>query len=182
MRAGINRAMTQTRTFATDKIYDQLNLTKTYIRNRMIIDKAIKGSVKPARIYAGEQPILLSRYSTNRQIKNPDNKWTIAPDKPVRGIKVKRAGSSVTVEDAFYMVLPNSNALGIVRRRIGEINPKTGKEKIKVLFGPDVDQALKSDKKGPSILSQMAPFGADRAVIEIAQFMNGVLKRQFPKE
>jgi hypothetical protein len=71
--------------------------------------------------------------------------------------------------------LPNSRALAIARRT-GVVNPKTGKSKIDVAYGPSLSQVFDDVKDAVS------PIAESRYQKELLDAVNYLLRKQYPPE
>ncbi|GAB5451833.1 MAG: hypothetical protein Hals2KO_21610 [Halioglobus sp.] len=91
-------------------------------------------------------------------------------------MKVKPSGSpKVLSSEHFYMILPKSKRLGIVRRR-----EKPGKKggMIEVLYGPSMSQVLAQD----TLRQKIEPAATELYEFELIDAMRFILAKQYPKE
>lgn len=177
VRIAINRSLTPVRTLSSTKIREQVRLTATYVRQRLVIKKA-SNRVLTGKIETPSRGVLLSRFSTNATVAKADRWAGEVPQIPKQGIKVKVKPSGPIQNmgsSSFYMILPNSKRIAIAARK-DEINPKTGRQKIDVFYGPSVSQVFRDVKE------DIAPQASDRYTSELLNAMNYVLKKQYPPE
>lgn len=171
----LNKTASKGRTESSKAIRKEVKLSAAYVNERLKVDKANYRSLT-ARVRTPSRGILLSRFSTNSQARNPDLRWIRAPDNPPRGIKVKVSpnggaklvtGGSGISGKPFYMVLKNRN-LAIAARRSSP-GPKGGK--IKVFSGPSLSQVfntVKEDLEGP-----LAEYQEEQVVKQIDTILRG---------
>lgn len=143
----LNATATKTRTEGSKEIRKQVNLKAAYVRSRLTLRKASQNKLS-ASIATPVRGLLLSHYSTDRQIAGSNVSWIKPPKVPTRGIRVKvQAGTGTKVVTGgdeikgkpFYMVLPNSRRVAIVGRRA---SAGASGGKIKVLYGPSLSQVF----------------------------------------
>jgi hypothetical protein len=119
---------------------------------------------------------LLSKYSTDSQVSSDKIGWIKPPDTPARGIRVKVKPSGPTKplgKDFFYMVLPKSRALAIVRRRETP-GPQGGL--IDVAYSPSLSQVFNT------VRDDVLPEAGNIYQDELLDAMRSILARQYPKE
>jgi hypothetical protein len=148
---GANKAGPKIRTLSSKKIREQVRLKAGYVSKHLKFERATK--TKPAKINTPSRGMLLSRFSTDALIADPDRtSWIRPPEIPARGIrvKVKPSGSATTIGNPpgtvgkpFYLILKNSGRVGIAFRRA-----KVGKEggKLDVRHGPSLSQVFNGVK------------------------------------
>jgi hypothetical protein len=153
----LNRTASKARTDGSKEVRKQINLKAAYVKQRLKINKASFGSLR-ASVSTPIRGLLLSRFSTNRQISGDGVSWIRPPKVPARGIKVKvdpSSGAKVvsggpdTTGKPFYLILPGSGRVAIAARR-RTTGPKGGK--LKVLYGPSLSQVFDdviADISGP---------------------------------
>ena len=177
VRIAINRSGPPIKTESSKRIRAQVRLTAKYVGNRLKFTKATSAKLD-GRIVTPTRGILLTRFSTDSRISGDKVSWIRPPEIPARGIKVKvkPSGPVKTMSNKwFYMILPNSRAVAIARRT-GVINPKTGKSKIDVAYGPSVSQVFRKVK------SLVTPVAEQRYRKEMLDAINYLLKKQYPPE
>lgn len=141
LRIAINKTVPKVRTASVSAIRSQVRLSAAYVRERLTIKRANKSDMSAA-IRTPKRGLLLSRFSTDSQIASDKIRWFRPPLVPKRGIKVKIKPQG-QIKDApsegdnkpFYIVLKNSNAVGIAAR-IGKT------KKLKVFHGPSLSQVF----------------------------------------
>jgi len=141
-----------------------------YVKGRLKFSAANRKNLS-ARITTPSRGILLTRFSTDPNV-NPDNKsWIKPPPIPARGIRVKvkpKGRTKGLSRDFFYMVLKDSRALGIVKRK-----PSGGYD---VAYGPSLSQVF-SD-----IRTDLLPAASAEYQFQFLDAMRFILARKFPKE
>lgn len=183
VRIGINKSLKKIKNNNTGvsiagEIRRQVRLPARYVTGLLDdTDRATKTKLS-GKVKTPARGLLLSRYSTNSKIAK-GGKWAgPAPDAPARGIKVKvkpNGASKTLSREHFYMVLPNSSSLAIVRRR------KTpGKEggKIEVLYGPSVSQVFSND----TLRNVIEPAATEVYQAQLLDAMRYLLSKQYPPE
>ena len=176
-RIAINKSGPPIKTESSKQIRAQVRLKAKYVGDRLKFTKATSAKLE-GRIVTPSRGILLTRYSTDSRISGDRQSWIRPPEIPARGIKVKvkPSGPVKTLSNSwFYMILPNSRALAIARRT-GVTNPKTGKSKIDVAYGPSLSQVFSEVK------DDVLPFAKKRYESELIKAMNRVLSLQYPTE
>lgn len=175
IRVAINKAAKPIRTKASSAIRDQVRLKAGYVRDRLTIKKATRGNLSGA-IRTPSRGLLLSRFSTDPNVNPEKVSWLKPPPEPPRGIKVKvkPSGSSKTMSNNFfYMVLPQSRALAIVRRR-DKVGPRGGK--IDVAYGPSLSQVF------TDVSEDVLPEASEIYEKEMLDAIRFLLQKKFPKE
>lgn len=147
----LNNTATKGRTEASKAIRKEVKLSASYVNSRLKVDKANFRTLQ-ARVRTPSRGILLSRFSTNAQARNPDIGWIRPPDNPPRGIKVRVSpndGSKIVTGGdevsgkPFYIVLKNRNLA--IAARLSSPGPNGGK--IKVFSGPSLSQVFNNIKE-----------------------------------
>lgn len=173
LQVAINRAGPIIKVDASKRIREDINLKASYVKGRLEFIGARKGSLT-GRISANRRGILLSRFSTSPQVRDPGRKWNKPPPLPARGIRVKvkpKNGTKAMTRSAFYMVLKDSLALGIVTRDRSKTN---GQYDVK--HGPSVSQVFDDTR------AKILPKAGQTLTDELARAMGFLLRKQFPKE
>jgi hypothetical protein len=162
-------------------ISDSVRLKVTYVKERLEIVRASPRNMN-GRVKTPKRGILISRYSTDSNINNPDKvTWLKPPPVPKRGIRVNIDGtvknfSGDTGQTPFYMVFPN-RVLGIVAR--------TGKErdsKIKAFYGASMSQVfdtLLETQRGKNLTEEASEIYTKEAA-DAMRYL--VTKMDLPKE
>ncbi|MEM1191557.1 MAG: phage tail protein [Pseudomonadota bacterium] len=181
LRIAINRTGPKVKQAASVEIRKQVRLRAAYVKDdrQLRFIRATRQKVT-GRLRANSRGILLTRYSTDPLIASQDRaSWFRPPPTPARGIrvKVKPTGSTKVMEGGwFYMVLPNSRALAIVRRRPkGSLGPQGGK--IDVAYGPSVSQVFGNETR-----DRLLPKAEDDLSTELLRAMGFLLRKQSPRE
>jgi hypothetical protein len=123
---------------------------------------------------------LLTRFSTDTRIAGNGDKFQFfkTPDIPKQGIRVKvkpSGGAKGFGSSFFYMILPNSRALAIARRKPnGQTGPKGGRYDI--LYGPSLSQVFNT------VRDDVLPEASNEFQAQLLDAMRFVLVKQFPKE
>lgn len=182
LRVAINKTGPKVRTKSSAEIRAQIRIKATYLnakdssgKQRLSFTRATRKKLTGA-ISTPSRGLLLSKFSTDTRITNDKTSWILPPKPPARGIKVKVKpnGSPRSVgRSAFYMVLPKSRALAIVRRK-DTLGPKGGK--IDVLYGPSVSQVFND------VRDKVTPFAEREYQSQLIDAMRFVLQKKFPKE
>lgn len=175
VRIAINKAAPQVRTKASAAIRTQVRLKAGYVRDRLTIRRATRQNLNGA-IRTPSRGLLLSKFSTDTRITSDKVSWLIPPDEPARGIRVKvkpEGPIKPLSDDHFYMVLPKSRALAIVRRRETP-GPRGGK--IKVLYGPSLSQVFNT------VRDDVLPEAADIYQSQLLDAMRFLLAKKYPVE
>jgi len=146
----LNRALNATakkgRTEASKAIRAEVKLSASYVKARLAVKKATFRNLQ-AKVSTPSRGILLSRFSTQANVRSENVSWIRPPPVPARGIKVKVSptdgsktvsGDTETKGKPFYLVLPNGR-LGIAARR-RTAGPRGGT--IKVFHGPSLSQVF----------------------------------------
>ena len=150
VRVAINKAGPQVKTASSREIRNSIRLKASYVNGKLGFNRATNSNLS-GKITTESRGLLLSRFSTDPLVANGERvSWVKPPPVPSYGIRVKVKpsgtykpvrGDDETEGKPFYMVLPNSRALGIAaRRKPGSYGPKGGK--IKVFYGPSVSQVF----------------------------------------
>jgi len=178
LRVAINKSGPKIKTLSSRAIRDQIRLKASYVNGRISFKRATRTKMSGA-IKVPSRGILLPRFSTDSRINGAKVSWLIPPKPPARGIrvKVKPSGSSTVMSrNWFYMVLPNSRALGIVRRRPkGETGPKGGK--YWVAHGPSVSQVFGNETR-----DRLMPKASEELTSQLLDAMRFLLQKKYPKE
>ena len=184
VRIALNKTSRRAKTMASQEIRKEVRLKAKYVNDRIKVTRATKNKLSAA-ISAPSRGLLLSRFSTDTQIANPDIKWFKAPPTPPRGIRVKVSpsgstkvfkGNSKIVGKPFYILLRNSRQIGIGGRRA-----KSGKAggKLFVYHGPSLSQVFatlsKRGNQGRPILEQAGQI-YEKEVIDAVRYLTTKLK------
>lgn len=167
----INRVAQKTLTASRREIVSQVSLTAAYVRERMDLSLANPGRMF-AVITARRRPTRLATYGARQLTRaaktaKGDVMRSIAAGRKQAGVsvKVKRAGGGrKQMRGAFFIPLRRgrgdlgANGMGVF------IRTGTGRDAIKHLYGPSVDQVFRSV--------------ADRAVPKVMQELRDELKKQ----
>lgn len=152
----LNRTVAKGKTEVSKAVRKEVKLTASYISKRLTVKKASTKNLQ-ARVVTPSRGILLSRFSTQANVRSENISWIKPPPVPARGIKVRVSatgsaqafgGDKETTGKPFYLALPNGR-LGIAARR-KTLGPKGGQ--IKVFHGPSLSQVfnnVKQDLQGP---------------------------------
>jgi hypothetical protein len=177
----INKSATRMKTRIAKAITEAVKLKPTYVKERLTVTRA-RPSNMDARIKTPKRGILVSRYSTDSNINNPDKvTWLKPPPIPKRGIVVNIDGTPKkfrgdTGQTPFYMVFPN-RVLGIVAR--------TSKERdapIKAFYGASMSQVfntLLETQRGKNLVEEASEIYTKQA-IDAMRYL--VTKMDLPKE
>jgi len=142
----LNATATKGRTEVSKAIRSEVKLSASYVRSRLSVRKASFRELQ-AKVSAPSRGLLLSRFSTQANIRSENVSWIKPPPVPARGIKVKVSptsgaktitGDNETKGKPFYLALPNGR-LGIAARR-KTAGPRGGT--IKVFHGPSLSQVF----------------------------------------
>lgn len=141
----VNQAARKGRTSASREIRDQLRLKAGYVNeNVKVRQKATRSS--PEAVIAGrERPTRLARYGAKQLTRKSahgsgDTTRGIASGRKQAGVSVgvKRGGGRTKMRGAFQIPLKNSGLMGVF------VRTGPGDKDIKHLYGPSVNQALKT--------------------------------------
>lgn len=172
----INRTTKKVKTISSRHIRNQVRLKASYVNEKKQLDVAQANRNKlVGKVFAGSRGLLLSKYSTDPQL-NGKTTWLLPPPVPTRGIrvKVKPTGTTKSLsKDYFYMVLKNSKALGIVRRKT---TPGAQGGTIDVAYSPSVSQVFNTVRD--DILQESAGIYE----YELLDAMRFILAKKYPKE
>jgi len=180
LRIAINKAGPKIKTAASKAIRSQVRLKAKYVndKKRLRFDKASRSSLSGA-IRAESRGILLSRFSTDTLIADPNRAgWIKPPVIPPRGIrvKVKPSGSAeVMGKEWFYMVLPNSRALAIARRKPGGATGAQG-GKYDIAYGPSVSQVFRNETR-----DRLLPEAGAELQKQMLEAMRYLLQKKYPR-
>lgn len=177
VRVAINRAAPKVKTKASQAIRSQVRLKASYVndKERLKIRPASRRDLSGA-ISTQSRGLLLSKYSTDSQVASDKISWIKPPATPARGIRVKVKPSGPTKplgKQFFYMVLPKSRALAIVRRR-DTPGPEGGL--IDVAYSPSLSQVFNT------VRDDVLPEASNIYQGELLDAMRFLLAKQFPKE
>lgn len=175
MRVAINKTTPKVKTRSSSEIRSQVRLTAGYVGDKIVVTKATRQKLE-ARIKTPSRGLLLSKFSTDTQVSGEKVSWLLPPPQPPRGIRVKVKPSGETKSPGpttFYMVLPVSRALAIVKRKT-VAGPRGGK--IDVLYGPSISQVF-SDVK-----DDVVPFANAELTAQLLDAMRYVLVKKYPVE
>lgn len=187
VRVAINRTGPKVRTKASKAIRSQVRLKARFVKEKLKFKRASRKNLSGA-ITTPSRGLLLTRYSTDPKIGGSKGQWAKPPPIPSRGIKVKvkPTGRPKTMSNNwFYMVLKDSKALGIVRRRSsGEIAAARSKGKgggsrggkIDVAYGPSISQVFNT------VRDDVLPEASEIYQGELLDAMRFLLTKKFPKE
>lgn len=177
IRIAINKTAPKIRTLSSVKIREQVRLSASYVKDKMTIRKATKASLSGS-INTPKRGLLLSKFSTDTQVASDGIRWIRPPLVPSGGIrvKVKPSGSTKTVSNGaagdkpFYIILKDSRALGIARRKSRYRND------IEVLHGPSLSQVF-DDVRG-----DVMPEAGAEMTRQIIDAMRYILTKKNPPE
>ena len=175
VRIAINKAAPRVKTKASAAIRTQVRLKARYVGNKLTITKATRRLLTGA-IKTPSRGVLLSKFSTDTRVTNEKTSWLLPPPVPARGlkVKVKPVGTPKALsKEHFYMVLPRSRALAIVRRKS---TPGKNGGKIDVLYGPSVSQVFND------VRDEVLPFAGDEYQAQLLDAMRFILQKKYPKE
>jgi hypothetical protein len=177
IRVAINRAAPKVRTKASQAIRTQVRLQASYVNSRLTIRRASRTNLSGA-VATPSRGLLLSKFSTDPQVSGDKISWLKPPDEPAKGIRVKVKPSGPTKgvggePKPFYMVLPKSRALAIVRRRTA-VGAEGGE--IEVLYGPSLSQVFNT------VRDDVLPEAGQIYQAELLDAMRYLLTKQYPKE
>jgi hypothetical protein len=179
VRVAINKAGPKVRTKASQAIRGQVRLKAKYVKDRLEFKRASLSKLT-GRITTPSRGLLLSRYSTSAQVANDGDKFKFfkPPPVPPRGIRVKVKPNGATKSmprDYFYMILPNSRAVGIVRRRPnGQTGPRAGR--YEVAYGPSVSQVFNT------VRDDVLPEASQIYEAQMLDAIRYLLQKRYPKE
>jgi len=206
LRIAINKAgpkilSGQKKPTIVSEIQKDVRLTATFIKNNIVFAGASRSRLS-GRLSAEPRGVLMARYSTDKAVQSGNAKsdkgklgkkggatWFKPPPISNRGIKIKIKpnGSPVTLSrDFFYMVLPKSRALGIVRRltkseRSAAIargsGPGSSGGKYDVLYAPSVSQVFKNGTR-----DKLLPRAGEVLTEQLLDAMRYLLQKKYPKE
>lgn len=177
IRIAINKTAPKIRTLSSVKIREQVRLSASYVKDKMTIRKATKASLSGS-INTPKRGLLLSKFSTDATIASDGVRWIRPPLVPSGGIrvKVKPSGSTKTVSNGaagdkpFYIILKDSRALGIARRKSRYRND------IEVLHGPSLSQVF-DDVRG-----DVMPEASAEMTRQMLDAMRYILVKKNPPE
>jgi hypothetical protein len=175
VRIAINKSAPKIRTKSSSEIRTQVRLTARYVRDKLVIKKATRKDLSGA-IQTPSRGLLLSKFSTDTKISSGKTSWILPPPTPPRGIKVKvkPVGSSKPLSsDYFYMVLPKSHALGIVKRR-ATLGSQGGE--IEVAYGPSLSQVF------DTVRDDVLPEAGEVYQAQLLDAMRYILTKKYPPE
>jgi hypothetical protein len=179
VRVAINKAGPKVRTKASQAIRGQVRLKAKYVNDRLKFQKASRSKLT-GRITTPSRGLLLSRYSTSAQVANDGDKFKFfkPPPVPPRGIRVKvnpSGGTKSLPRDYFYMILTNSRAVGIVRRRPnGQTGPRGGR--YKVAYGKSLSQTFNT------VRDDVLPEASQIYEAQMLDAIRYLLQKRYPKE
>lgn len=147
----LNKTVAKGKTEVSKAVRKEVKLSASYVKSRLSVKKASTKNLQ-ARVVTPSRGILLSRFSTQANVRSENISWIRAPKTPPRGIKVKVSpssgaktvsGDNETTGKPFYLALPNGR-LGIAARR-KQAGPRGGK--LKVFHGPSLSQVFNNVKE-----------------------------------
>lgn len=171
----LNKTATKGRTEASKAIRKEVKLSASYVRERLKISKANYRNLQ-SKVLTPSRGILLSRFSTQANIRSENISWIKPPPNPPRGIKVKVSpndgakvitGDSETTGKPFYLALPNGR-LGIAARRKTP-GPKGGR--LKVFHGPSLSQVFNNIKE--DLGEPLAEYQEEQTLKQIDAILRG---------
>jgi len=171
----LNATATKGRTEVSKAIRTEVKLSAAYVRDRLSIKKSSYKNLQ-SKVLTPSRGILLSRFSTQANIRSENISWIKPPATPKRGIKVKVSpnggtktitGDNETKGKPFYLALPNGR-LGIAARRKSP-GPKGGT--IKVFHGPSLSQVFNNIKE--DLGDPLAEYQEDQVVKQIDSILRG---------
>lgn len=178
LRVAINKTTPRVRTLSSSKIREQVNLSASYVRDRLKVIKATRKKLS-GRISAPRRGLLLSRFSTDPLIAGDKVGWIAPPPVPPLGIRVKvKPGQSPKVVEGgpytagnkpFYMVLNKGQNIGIAARLANT-------RKVKILHGPSLSQVFNT------VRHQVTPVAQDIFQVQMLDAMRYLLAKQYPPE
>lgn len=142
-KLSVNAAIRKARTLGSAEIRKQVNLTKPYVDERLVVSKFASDHNMEARLSARFRPTQLVRFSATQSTRKGKRKG-------VR-VKVKRSGSSRVIRQAFFVRLRSGRSedgnIGVAVRSTEGLNLKSGKRfggkgGYHVLYGPSVYQVF----------------------------------------
>jgi hypothetical protein len=184
VRIAINKAGPKVKTRASRLIRENINLTASYVNDKISFIRSSRANLVGI-IRTPSRGILMSRFSTDPMISNPDRvTWLYPPPAPARGIRVKvdpndsakvfkgvkSAKAPETEGNPFYVILKNSRAVGIAKRIKGE-------RKYYVFHGPSISQVFARVK------DEMLPEASEiytKETVDAARYL--VTKMNLPPE
>ena len=183
LQIAINKTGPKIRTLASAEMRKQVNLSASYIRERLFFVRAMPWGLT-GKITTPHRGMLMPRYSTNAAIKNTVSGAVGSTPKTPKGgvrVKVKTGGGSKILRGnaetkgnkPFFMILQRSGALGIVARRAGR-GARGGK--IKVFYGPSMSQVFST------VRGDVLPDAAAEYQHQLLDAMRYILVKQNPPE
>lgn len=174
LRVAINRAGPKIRTASSRAIREQVSLKAAYVNERLTFKRATRKDLSGA-IRTPSRGLLLSRFSSEPNVADESISWIKPPPQPYGGhyVKIKPGKPEVKIgrggdSKPFYMVLKNSRALGIARRKAdGSID---------VLHGPSLSQVFNS------VRDDVLPQASETFEAEMLDAMRYLLAKQYPPE
>lgn len=174
LRVAINKAGPKVKTASSRRIREQVRLKAAYVNERISFKRATRADLSGA-LRTPSRGLLLSRFSTEAAVADESIAWIkpppntygghyvkIKPDAPE--VKVGRGGDS----KPFYIVLRNSRALGIARRKAdGSID---------VLHGPSLSQVFNT------VRDDVLPEAGAELQAQLLDAMRYLLVKQYPPE
>lgn len=178
LRIAINKTGPKIKTASSRYIREQIRLKAAYVNKRIDFKRATNAKLEGA-IKTPSRGLLLSRFSNDAQAANENISWPKPPDIPPRGIQVRvRPKGSIKrlPSNWFYMALPKSRALGIVRRRDpGDLGKEGGK--YKVAYGPSISQVFENDTR-----DRLISEAGDELTKQMLDAVRFLLQKKYPKE
>lgn len=171
----LNSTATKGRTEASKAIRKEVKLSASYVRERLTVKKSNYRNLQ-SRVVTPSRGILLSRFSTQANIRSENISWIKPPPTPPRGIKVKVSpsdGSKLVTGDRdttgkpFYLALPNGR-LGIAARRK---TPGPNGGTLKVFHGPSLSQVFNNIKE--EISGPLAEYQEEQVTKQIDATLRG---------
>lgn len=177
IRIAINKTAPKIRTLSSVKIREQVRLQASYVKGKMTIRKATRANLS-ASINTPKRGLLLSKFSTDAQVASEGTRWLRPPVAPKGGIRVrvkpggavKTVGNGAGGDKPFYIILKDSRALGIARRKSKYRND------IEVLHGPSLSQVF------DSVRGDVTPEAGAEMTRQMIDAMRYILVKKNPPE
>lgn len=181
LRIAINKTAPKIKTLASAAIRDQVSLSASYVRERLVVTKATRHRLSAA-ISTPARGLLMTRYSTDKTIALGTDRlnWIKPPPIPSSGIKIKiksngaaKSAPSYPDQKPFYMVLRNSRALAIVHRRL---TPGPNGGRFHIYYSSSLSQVF-DDVRGDVLPTASAEYQA-----QLLDAMRYLLVKKYPPE